>query len=80
MLCRLLIELLDSDDDVTVAVALYDLGDFVRFYPNGKLIAKTLGAKKVVMRLLTVHDSPEVKKHALHCMSKMMVNKWEFVK
>ncbi|OQS05413.1 V-type proton ATPase subunit H [Thraustotheca clavata] len=78
-LIRLLIDLLESEDPKTVAVALYDLGDFVRFYPNGKHIAKRLGAKKVAMKLMT-HENAEVQKHALQCISKMMVNKWEFVK
>ncbi|OQR83952.1 V-type proton ATPase subunit H [Achlya hypogyna] len=78
-LIKLLIELLESEDPKTVAVALYDLGDFVRFYPNGKHIAKRLGAKKVAMKLMT-HENAEVQKHALQCISKMMVNKWEFVK
>lgn len=75
----LLIDLLESDDSKTVAVALFDLGEFVRFYPNGKHIAKRLGAKKVAMKLMT-HESPDVQKQALQCISKMMVNKWEFVK
>ncbi|OWZ12621.1 V-type proton ATPase subunit H [Phytophthora megakarya] len=78
-LIRLLIDLLESDDPKTVSVALFDLGEFVRFYPNGKHIAKRLGAKKVTMKLMT-HENAEVQKQALQCISKMMVNKWEFVK
>ncbi|RLN36689.1 hypothetical protein BBJ28_00021212 [Nothophytophthora sp. Chile5] len=78
-LIRLLIDLLESDDSKTVAVALFDLGEFVRFYPNGKHIVKRLGAKKVAMKLMT-HENAEVQKQALQCISKMMVNKWEFVK
>ncbi|TMW64385.1 hypothetical protein Poli38472_013007 [Pythium oligandrum] len=78
-LIRLLIDLLESDDPKTVSVALFDLGEFVRFYPNGKHIVKRLGAKKVAMKLMT-HENPEVQKQALQCISKMMVNKWEFVK
>ncbi|KAG6614140.1 V-type proton ATPase subunit H [Phytophthora cinnamomi] len=78
-LIRLLIDLLEADDSKTVAVALFDLGEFVRFYPNGKHIAKRLGAKKVAMKLMT-HENAEVQKQALQCISKMMVNKWEFVK
>ncbi|KAL3671219.1 hypothetical protein V7S43_003151 [Phytophthora oleae] len=78
-LIRLLIDLLESDDPKTVSVALFDLGEFVRFYPNGKHIAKRLGAKKVAMKLMT-HENAEVQKQALQCISKMMVNKWEFVK
>ena len=77
--CRLLIDLLESDKPRTVAVALFDVGEFVRFYPNGKHIAKRLGAKRVAMKLMT-HEDGEVQKHALQCISKMMVNKWEFVK
>uniref|UniRef100_M4BUC0 ATPase V1 complex subunit H C-terminal domain-containing protein n=1 Tax=Hyaloperonospora arabidopsidis (strain Emoy2) TaxID=559515 RepID=M4BUC0_HYAAE len=78
-LIRLLIDLLESDKPRTVAVALFDVGEFVRFYPNGKHIAKRLGAKRVAMKLMT-HENGEVQKHALQCISKMMVNKWEFVK
>ncbi|KAL7680886.1 putative ATPase, V1 complex, subunit H, armadillo-like helical [Plasmopara halstedii] len=78
-LIRLLIDLLESDDPKTVSVSLFDLGEFVRFYPNGKHIAKRLGAKKMTMKLMT-HENPEVQKQALQCISKMMVNKWEFVK
>lgn len=78
-LIRLLIDLLESDEPKTVAVALFDLGEFVRFYPNGKHIAKRLGAKKMTMKLMT-HENAEVQKQALQCISKMMVNKWEFVK
>lgn len=76
---RLLIDLLEASDPKTVAVALFDLGEFVRFYPNGKHIVKRLGAKKVAMKLMT-HENAEVQKQALQCISKMMVNKWEFVK
>ncbi|TDH68042.1 hypothetical protein CCR75_008639 [Bremia lactucae] len=78
-LIRLLIDLLESNDPKTVAVSLFDLGEFVRFYPNGKHIAKRLGAKKMTMKLMT-HENAEVQKQALQCVSKMMVNKWEFVK
>lgn len=76
---KALIQLLESPDTTTVAVALYDIGDFVRFYPNGKMIVKRLGAKSIVMRHLQ-HEDSTVRKHALQCVSKMMVNKWEFVK
>lgn len=38
-----LIELLKSEDKNVVAIACYDLGEFVRFYPSGKTIARHLG-------------------------------------
>ena len=62
-----------------VAVACYDLGEFVRFYPNGKSLVKNLGGKDMVMKLIE-HDNLEVQREALQCMSKIMVNQWEFVR
>lgn len=77
---KALISLLEGKSSrETIAVVLFDLGEFVRFYPNGKMILKRLGAKAFVMQLMT-DDHAEVRKQALLCMSKMMVNKWEFVK
>eukprot|EP00903_Cladosiphon_okamuranus_P020575 g18886.t1 len=74
-----LIELLKSEDKQVVSIACYDLGEFVRFYPNGKTIAKHLGAKERVM-LLVDSEHKEVQRHALQCVSKIMVSKWEFIR
>lgn len=41
-LCQL-IELLKSEDKSVIAIACYDLGEFVRFYPSGKTIVRHLG-------------------------------------
>eukprot|EP00934_Nitzschia_sp_Nitz4_P008494 Nitzschia sp. Nitz4//scaffold173_size47512//34309//36154//NITZ4_007164-RA/size47512-augustus-gene-0.8-mRNA-1//-1//CDS//3329538820//8484//frame0 len=68
---------LDSDEE-TLAVACYDLGEFVRHYPNGKVIAKKLGANKVVMPLLNA-ENPDVQRQALLCISKLLVNNWQAV-
>ena len=65
------------DDDETVAVACYDLGEFVRYYPNGKAVAKRLGAKQVVMPLLQEIDNVEIQRQALLCISKLLVNNWQ---
>eukprot|EP00611_Tribonema_gayanum_P008690 TRINITY_DN18276_c0_g1_i1.p2 TRINITY_DN18276_c0_g1~~TRINITY_DN18276_c0_g1_i1.p2 ORF type:complete len:459 (-),score=202.00 TRINITY_DN18276_c0_g1_i1:315-1691(-) len=78
-LIRALIGLLRSEDETVVAIACYDLGEFVRFYPTGKAILKHLGAKPTVMALVE-HANPEVRRQALQCVSKLMVNKWEFVR
>ena len=61
-----------------LAVAIYDLGEFVRFHPQGKAVCKNFGAKAVVMRLLG-HPDRAVQKEALLCCSKMMVVNWEFI-
>ena len=76
---KALIALLDSMDAETVAVACYDLGEFVRFYPNGKALVKNLGGKDQVLKLIE-HPNAEVQREALQCMSKIMVNQWEFMR
>lgn len=78
--------LLHSNDEETVAVACYDLGEFVRFYPSGKSyifiyycyysICKTTGIKTQVMELLS-SPNPQIAKQALLSCSKMMINNWE---
>lgn len=78
-LVKVLIALLSSKDDEISAIACYDIGEFVRFYPNGRAIAKRLGAKELVMPLIE-HDNVELQRHALQCVSKMMVQNWEYVK
>jgi len=78
-LLRELIKLILSDDTEVASVACYDLGEFVRFYPNGRSIAKNLGAKDLVMRRIDDPDA-DVQRHALQCMSKIMVNQWEFMR
>ena len=79
-LLKVLIALLASSKDEEVsAIACYDIGEFVRHYPNGRAIAKRLGAKELVMGLIE-HENPELQRHALQCVSKIMVNNWEYVK
>lgn len=78
-LLKVLIALLSAQDEEVVAIACYDIGEFVRHYPNGRAIAKRLGAKELVMPLIE-HDNPELQRHALQCVSKIMVQNWEYVK
>lgn len=78
-LLKVLIALLSSKDDEIAAIACHDIGEFVRFYPNGRAIAKRLGAKELVMPLIE-HENVELQRHALQCVSKMMVQNWEYVK
>lgn len=78
-LVKILISLLGSKDEDIAAIACFDLGEFCRYYPNGRGIAKRLGAKELAMSLIE-HDNPELQRHALQCVSKMMVQNWEYVK
>jgi V-type H+-transporting ATPase subunit H len=41
-------------------------------------IVKLFGAKEKVMDLIE-HGNPDVARYALQCVSKIMVQKWEFV-
>lgn len=68
-----------SNDEDVCAIACYDIGEFVRHYPNGRAIAKRLGAKELVMALIE-HENVELQRQALQCVSKIMVQNWEYVK
>lgn len=72
---KLLIVLAAGPDEDVAAIACFDIGEFVRHYPNGRAIAKRLGAKDVVMKLID-HKNIELQRHALVCVSKMMVQNW----
>lgn len=78
-LLKRLIVLAGSGDDDISAIACFDMGEFVRNYPNGRSIAKRLGAKDVAMKLID-HENLEVQRHALQCVSKMMVQNWAAVR
>lgn len=62
-----------------VSIALYDLGEFSRFYPNGRSITKVLGGKDLVLNLI---DSPnsDISRQALQCISKVMISNWDHMK
>ena len=61
-----------------LAVACYDLGEFARFYPNGKAVLNALGAKAKLMALVD-HEDLDVQRHALQCVSKILVSNWAFM-
>jgi V-ATPase subunit H len=54
------------------AIACFDIGEFAKHYPNGRMIAKSLGARDVVMKLID-HENPELQRHALMCVSKILI-------
>jgi V-type H+-transporting ATPase subunit H len=70
-----LISCLDSTDSTTVCVALFDLGEFTRVYPNGRVITSRLGGKDKALKLVQ-SDSDEIQSHALQSVSKIMIG-WD---
>ncbi|GER55561.1 v-type proton ATPase subunit H [Striga asiatica] len=62
---RVLITILDtSTDPRTLAVACYDLSQFIQYHAAGRIIVTDLKAKERVMKLMN-HENVEVTKNAL---------------
>eukprot|EP01100_Stratorugosa_tubuloviscum_P014363 TRINITY_DN764_c0_g1_i1.p1 TRINITY_DN764_c0_g1~~TRINITY_DN764_c0_g1_i1.p1 ORF type:complete len:444 (+),score=172.46 TRINITY_DN764_c0_g1_i1:103-1434(+) len=75
-----LVDLLQNSNDTTVlSIAAHDIGEFVRCHPRGRMIIQQLKAKEELMRLMT-HSDPEVQKHALLSVQKIMVQNWEHLR
>ena len=68
-----LIAFLAHPSEEVQCIALYDLGEFARFFPNGRIVVKSLGAKDVALELIG-SSSEAVSRQALACASKIMVN------
>jgi len=68
-------------DPTTVAVACRDLGEFVTSHPLGKKQIAALGVKDKVMKLMSnsSEQNKEVRREALLCCQKIMLNKWQDV-
>lgn len=70
---RVLITILDtSSDPRTLAVACYDLSQFVQYHPAGRIIVNDLKAKERVMKLMN-HENGEVTKNALLCIQRLFL-------
>ncbi|KAG8390705.1 hypothetical protein BUALT_Bualt01G0111300 [Buddleja alternifolia] len=70
---RVLITILDtSTDPRTLAVACYDLSQFIQNHPAGRVIVNDLKAKERVMKLMN-HENTEVTKNALLCIQRLFL-------
>jgi V-type H+-transporting ATPase subunit H len=79
---KLLVKLLaESTEPTTLAVACHDIGEFVSLHPFGKKQVARLGVKERVMMLMGCNDADkrEVRREALLCCQKIMLNKWQDV-
>jgi V-type H+-transporting ATPase subunit H len=75
-----LVNLLKPENNpVILSVACYDIGEFVRFHPKGKMLLQNTNAKEHVMKLMLQQQDPEVQKQALLCLQKLMVSNWEYL-
>merc|ERR1712217_450585 len=78
---KLLAELLNNfqTDKTTLAVCCHDIGEFVTLHPLGKRKIMGLHIKERVMKLMSSTDPAdrEVRREALLCCQKMMLNKWQ---
>jgi len=67
-----------NQEPTTLAVACYDIGEFVRFHPRGKPIVQNMEVKADILGLMS-HPDTEVQKQALLCTQKLMVTNWEYL-
>lgn len=70
---RVLITIMDSSNDPrALAVACFDLSQFIQYHPAGRVIVGDLKAKERVMKLMN-HESAEVTKNALLCIQRLFL-------
>ncbi|KAK4262219.1 hypothetical protein QN277_027802 [Acacia crassicarpa] len=70
---RVLLTILDtSGDPRSLAVACFDLSQFVQHHPAGRIIVTDLKAKERVMKLMN-HENAEVTKNALLCIQRLFL-------
>jgi len=75
----------DDDDDkeqtwsTTIAVACSDLGEIAVLHKDGKEWIKEAKAQDAVMKRLEGHENKIVRREALLCCQKIMLNKWQDV-
>lgn len=70
---RVLVTIIDTSNDPTaLAVACYDVSQFIQYHPGGRFILSDLKAKDRVMKLLN-HENAEVTKNALLCVQRLFL-------
>jgi len=63
---------------VCLSVCCFDIGEFARFHPRGKVVLAEYNFKVDLMKLLTTSPDAEVRKNALFSLQKIMANKLEY--
>ena len=71
------VEMGNDIDDKTKAIACFDLGEFARFYKFGRQYLDQLNLKeKIIMLMGQKTSSAELKKEAITCYQKLLMNSW----
>lgn len=77
MIETLVNDCLSSRDDTVKAVACYDLGEFSKYVPNGKMILERHNVRIKMTELMGNQEvSAEVKKEAITCYQKLLMTSW----
>lgn len=74
-----LVRLLENPDEITQAIACYDLGEFCRFYPFARNILDKNEGKNKLMHMIK-NSSGTVREQALLATQKMMIHNWQNLK
>ncbi|KAL9382114.1 hypothetical protein Peur_025149 [Populus x canadensis] len=70
---RVLVTILDtSNDPRALAVACFDLSQFIQYHPAGRIIVTDLKAKERMMKLMN-HENAEVTKNAFLCIQRLFL-------
>lgn len=68
---------LSSKNDTVKAVACYDLGEFSKYVPNGKMILERHNVRIKMTELMgNMEVSAEVKKEAITCYQKLLMTSY----
>ena len=74
---KVLVELLDHEDDKVKSIAAYDLGEFARYFSMGRQYLERLGVKEKIIQVMgTKGSSAELKKEAITCYQKLLMTSW----
>ena len=67
----------DDVDNRVKAIACFDLGEFARYFPSGRAILDNHNVRTKMTRLMSSQNaSSEVKKEAITCYQKLLMNSW----
>jgi V-type H+-transporting ATPase subunit H len=77
-----LVSLLDIDSTtergaITVAIALFDIGEFAKYFNYGRQYLDKLMVKPKIYKLMQKSEDQEIKKEAITCLQKLIVTSWK---